>query len=84
MTEDTEGRYLKAGKTRQRIKIPMHDALHDFLLGLPAPDSGKAFLFPSLAGKSTGGASAEINQHYTHHEIATLRDAIEKLPTFRG
>jgi len=137
---------FKAGKTRQRIKIPMHDALHDFLLELPAPDSGKAFLFSSLAGKSTGGksglsmafsrlmerarvrgeivrerkgesgrsvstlsfhslrhtlvslmanagvpvevrqkftghASAEMNEHYTHHEIATLRAAVEKLPT---
>jgi integrase len=137
---------FRAGKTRQRIKLPMHDALDDFLLELPAPDNGKAFLFPSLAGKSTGGksglstafsrlmqrakvrgeivhegrgeagrsvsalsfhslrhtlvslmanagvpvevrqkftghASAEMNQHYTHHEIATLRDAIEKLPT---
>jgi integrase len=137
---------FKAGKTRQRIKIPMHDALHDFLLELPAPDSGTAFLFPLLAGKSTGGksglsmafsrlmerakvrgeivrerkgesgrsvstlsfhslrhtlvslmanagvpvevrqkftghASAEMNQHYTHHEIETLRAAVEKLPS---
>jgi integrase len=140
---------FKAGKTRQRIRIPMHESLHDFLLELPAPDNGKAFLFPSLAGKSTGGksglsmafsrlmerakvrgeivherrgesgrsvstlsfhslrhtlvslmanagvpvevrqkftghASAEMNQHYTHTEIATLRDAIAKLPTLRG
>jgi integrase len=137
---------FKAAKTRQRMKIPMHNALHDFLLELPAPDSGKEFLFPSLAGKSTGGksglsmafsrlmkranvrgeivrerqgesgrsvsslsfhslrhtlvslmanagvpvevrqkftghTSAEMNQHYTHHEIATLRAAVEKLPT---
>jgi integrase len=35
----------------------MHDALHEFLLELPAPDNGRAFLFPSLAGKSTGGKS---------------------------
>jgi integrase len=124
----------------------MHDALHEFLLELPAPDSGKEFLFASLAGKSTSGksglsqmfkrlmerakvrgeivrerqgesgrsvstlsfhslrhtlvslmanagvpvevrqkftghASAEMNQHYTHHEIETLRAAVEKLPT---
>jgi integrase len=137
---------FKAGKTRQRIKIPMHDALYDFLIELPAPDTGNAFLFPSLAGKRTSGksglsqmfkrvmeqakvrgeivrerqgesgrsvstlsfhslrhtlvslmanagvpvevrqkftghASAEMNQHYTHHEIATLRAAVEKLPT---
>ena len=48
---------FRAGKTKQRIKIPMHDLLHDFLLELPAPDSGKAFLFPTLAGKRTGGKS---------------------------
>jgi integrase len=136
---------FRVGKTKQRLKLPMHDALHDFLLELPAADSGRAFLFPSLAGKGTGGksglsmafsrimeragvrgevvrerkgekgrsvnaltfhsfrhtltsimanagvpvevrqkftghASAEMNQHYTHHEIATLRAAIEKLP----
>ena len=133
------------GKTKGQIKLPMHGALHDFLLELPAPDNGKEFLFPSLAGKGTGGrsglsmafarimekasvrgevsrerlgekgrsvntlsfhsfrhtltsimanagvpvevrqkftghASAEMNQHYTHHEIATLRAAVEKLP----
>jgi integrase len=137
---------FRAGKTRRRIKIPMHDALHEFLLELPAPDSGKAFLFSSLAGKSTGGksglsmafsrvmgrakvrgeiaherkgesgrsvstlsfhslrhtlvslmanagvpvevrqkftghASAEMNQHYTHHDIATLRAAISAIPS---
>jgi integrase len=136
---------FRASKTKQRIKLPMHDALHDFLLELPAADSGKAFLFPSLAGKGTGGrsglsmafarimerakvrgevarkrageagrtvnslsfhsfrhtltsimanagvpvevrqkftghASAEMNQRYTHHEIETLRAAVEKLP----
>jgi integrase len=137
---------FRVGKTKQRLTLPMHDALHDFLLKLPAPDNGKAFLFPSLAGKDTGGksglsmafarimerarvrcevvrkragekgrsvnslsfhsfrhtltsimanagvpvelrqkftghASAEMNQHYTHHEIETLRAAVEKLPT---
>jgi integrase len=30
--------------------------------------------------KFTRHASAEMNQHYNHHEIATLRAAIEKLP----
>ncbi|MGH8092278.1 MAG: tyrosine-type recombinase/integrase [Chthoniobacterales bacterium] len=48
---------FRAGKNRQRIKIPMHDSLHDFLLEPPAPDSGKAFVFPSLAGKRAGGKS---------------------------
>ncbi len=136
---------FRAGKTKQRMKLPMHEALHEFLLELPAPDSSKAFLFPTVAGKQTGGysglsmaferimdrarvrgevvrerkgekgrsvnaltfhslrhtltsimanagvpvevrqkftghASAEMNQHYTHHEIETLRAAVEKLP----
>jgi len=31
----------------------------------------------------TGHASAEMNAHYTHHEIETLRSAIGKLPTMR-
>jgi integrase len=144
---DLENKWIsfRASKTKQRIKLPMHNTLHDFLLELPAPDSDKAFLFPSLAGKGTGGrsglsmafkrimerakvrgevvrertgekgrtvntlsfhsfrhtltsilanegvpvevrqkftghASAEMNQHYTHHEIETLRAAVEKLP----
>jgi len=117
---------FRVGKTKQRLRLLVHDALHDFLLDLSAADSGKAFLFPSLAGKGTGGKSGlsmafarimerakirgevvrkragekgrsagvpnevrqkftghtspEMNQHYTHHEIATLRTAIEKLP----
>jgi integrase len=137
---------FRAGKTRQRIKIPMHEALHDFLLALPAPDSGKAFVFPSLASKRVGGksglssafkrimeranvrgeivrersgtagrtvnslsfhsfrhsltsimanagvpvevrqkftghATADMNIHYTHHDIETLRSAVSKLPS---
>lgn len=52
---------FRASKTRQRskvpIKIPMHEALYDFLLELPASDSGKSLLFPSLAVKGTGGRS---------------------------
>ncbi len=140
---------FRAGKTNQRIKLPMHDALLENLLELSAPDSSKAFLFPSLAGKRTGGksglsmafkrimeragvrgevarerkgdagrtvntlsfhsfrhtltslmanagvpvevrqkftghASAAMNQHYTHHEIATLRAAVEKVPTVKA
>ncbi|HEU0273176.1 MAG TPA: tyrosine-type recombinase/integrase [Candidatus Udaeobacter sp.] len=48
---------FRAGKTRQRVTLPMHEALHDYLLTLPASDSAKAFLFPSLAGKQVGGKS---------------------------
>jgi integrase len=136
---------FRVGKTKQRLLLPMHDALHDFLLDLAAPDTDKAFLFPSLTGKGTGGksglsmafarimerakvrgevvreragekgrsvnslsfhsfrhtltsimanagipvevrqkfighASAEMNQHYTHHKIETLRAAVSVIP----
>ena len=33
--------------------------------------------------KFTGHATAEMNQHYTHHDIATLRAAVEKVPTVK-
>jgi hypothetical protein len=31
----------------------------------------------------TGHASAEMNTIYTHHELAPLRAAVEKLPAIR-
>jgi integrase len=46
-----------AKKTSQRIVIPMHPALEAYLLELPAPDTGKAHLFASLADKETRGRS---------------------------
>lgn len=56
---DLENRWLafRTKKGKQWINIPMHDALYEFLLELPAADNPKSFLFPSLAGKSTGGKS---------------------------
>lgn len=48
---------FRAGKTDRCIAIPMHDALHEFLIETAAPDSSKAFLFPSLANRRAGGKS---------------------------
>ena len=48
---------FRAGKTDRWVTIPMHDALHEFLIELPAPDSAKVFLFPSLANRRAGGKS---------------------------
>lgn len=48
---------FRAGKTRENVTIPMHVNLHAYLLELPAPDTGKAFLFASLTGKRTSGKS---------------------------
>ena len=141
---DLPGRKIKfrPQKTGQEITVPMHPELESYLLELPAPDTGKAFVFPKLAGKKTarlstrfalimkranvanpvltaakggsgrtvfalsfhslrhtcnsamanagvsqeirqkltGHASAEMNAHYTHHELAPLRAAIATIP----
>src|SRR5262249_7560136 len=44
-------------KTRGRVAVPIHPELESYLLNLPAPDSGKTFVFPELAGHDTGGRS---------------------------
>ena len=47
----------RAEKTGKLVTIPMHAELESYLLELPAPDSGKAFVFAKLAGRGTGGRS---------------------------
>jgi integrase len=44
-------------KTGKPIAIPIHPELENYLLDLPAPDTGNAFLFPQLAGRRTSGRS---------------------------
>jgi len=133
---------FRAQKTGKEARLPLHPELEAHLLELPAPDSGKAHVFPALAGKTsaflakrfapimrganianpiisaargakgrrvfalsfhslrhscnsgmanagvaqevrnkiTGHASDAMNAHYTHHELAPLRAAIESIP----
>jgi integrase len=47
----------RARKTGKRVAVPIHPELEGYLLGLLAPDNGKAHLFPKLAGRRTGGRS---------------------------
>ena len=47
----------RARKTGKRVAVPIHPELESYLLELPARDSGKAFVFPTLAGQRTGGRS---------------------------
>jgi integrase len=47
----------RAKKTGKLVTIPLHPGLGAYLIDLTAPDSDKAFVFPSLAGKGTGGRS---------------------------
>ena len=47
----------RARKTGKRVAVPIHPELESYLIELPAPDSGKAIVFPTLAGQRTGGRS---------------------------
>jgi integrase len=47
----------RAQKTGKLVTIPLHPELETHLLELPGQDSGKAFVFPMLAGHNTGGRS---------------------------
>jgi integrase len=48
---------FRAKKTGKLVTVPMHAELESHFLNLPAPDNGKAFVFPKLAGRDTGGRS---------------------------
>jgi integrase len=135
-------------KTGARIKIPMTEDLHTYLLNLPLKNNPKAPVFPTLYGKTSSGASglsaafsrlmkragidqgtirergngvsrsvsglsyhslrhsfntvlansgvpqelrmkltghssAEMNAVYSHHELATIRGALDHLPRLK-
>ena len=45
------------GTRGRQVAIPMHAALHSFLMKLDAPDDGAAFLFPGLTAAKLPGQS---------------------------
>jgi len=49
---------FRAGKTKQRIKIPMHDLLHDFLLECPRQIAEKLSCFPRWQVSARAGSLA--------------------------
>jgi len=46
----------KTARTGKAICVPIHPQLESHLLHIAGQDNPKAFLFPSLAGRKTGGA----------------------------
>ena len=44
-------------KTGRGVAMPLHPDLLEWFMDRPAPDDGAAFVFPSLAGKSSAGKS---------------------------
>ena len=71
------GRLLREanGAGRSRSSLTFHSLRYSFNSAL-----ANAGVSQEIRQKLTGHASAEMNQHYTHHEIETLRAAVGKLP----
>jgi len=63
---------------RANSSLSFHCLRHSFNSAL-----ANAGVSQEVRQKLTGHSSAEMNAHYTHHEIETLRSAIGKLPTLR-
>lgn len=50
-------RPLKTARKKKDVVLPIHPSLHAYLKTLPTPIHPSNFVFPDLAGKSTGGKS---------------------------
>jgi integrase len=70
-----EGKRTQASGGRTVSSLSFHALRHSFNSAL-----ANAGVSQEIRQKLTGHASAEMNRHYTHHEIETLRAAVEKLP----
>jgi integrase len=67
------------GKGRTTTSKSFHSLRHAFVSSLA--NSGVA---PDLRMRLAGHTEAKTHRVYTHHELATLRGAIEKLPRLSG
>jgi integrase len=66
---------VPGGGTRNISRRTFHALRHSFTSAL-----ANAGVAPELRMKLTGHKSAEIHRGYTHHELNTLRAAVNKLP----
>lgn len=69
------GKLTQASGGRRLSSLSFHSLRHSFNSAL-----ANAGVSQEIRQKLTGHASAELNNVYTHHELAPLRAAIEKLP----
>jgi integrase len=63
------------GAGRSQSSLSFHSLRHSFNSAL-----ANAGVSQEIRQKLTGHSSAEMNKIYTHHELAPLRAAVEKLP----
>jgi integrase len=71
-----EGKRTRASGGRTLSSLSFHSLRHSFNSAL-----ANAGVSQEIRQKLTGHTSAEMNTIYTHHELAPLRAAVEKLPT---
>jgi len=67
---------FEVAKTGDEIEVPIHPALEDYLLSLPAPKSDEDFLFPSLANRTVSPLSKAFRKimedaHIENRDIRT-------------
>lgn len=74
-----EPRISRAAKGRSVSSLSFHSLRHSFNSAM-----ANAGVAQEVRQRLTGHASAEVNKLYTHHEIAPLRAAIEKIPSVGG
>jgi integrase len=70
-----EGKQTRASGGRTLSSLSFHSLRHSFNSAL-----ANTGVSQEIRQKLTGHASAEMNAIYTHHELAPLRAAVEKLP----
>jgi integrase len=70
-----EGKRTQASGERSLSSLSFHSLRHSFNSAL-----ANAGVSQEIRQKLTGHASAEMNTIYTHHDLAPLRAAVEKLP----
>lgn len=70
-----EGKRTRASGGRTLSSLSFHSLRHSFNSAL-----ANAGVSQEIRQKLTGHVSAEMNAIYTHHELAPLRAAVEKLP----
>jgi integrase len=68
-------RSVKGAGKRNLARKSFHALRHSFTSAL-----ANAGVAPELRMKMTGHASAAAHAGYTHHELETLKAAVEKLP----
>jgi integrase len=66
---------VQGGGARKISKRTFHALRHSFTSAL-----ANAGVSPELRMKLTGHKTEEIHRGYTHHELESLRNAVEKLP----